>query len=217
MSVVSEIKCARCDRKYSGLRGRCPYCGARRTGRGKYSDEEAENFKGKTLVAILIMVALVAATVVLVVSAPGQENDITADDPGINMTDDRDTVGIDSQTEPPPVETEPPEETEPPAQAVIFAVTPLFFGRPAAFANDVQFRIGESNVVELRILSQGMEDEDFDITWESDNPDVFDIVPTTDSSGRFATLTPTGVGNTNLRITVNDFPEIVYVVRIVRP
>ena len=64
MSIIAEVKCARCDRKYSGVRSRCPYCGARRIGRGKYS-EEADDSRGKMLIGILIMAVLVVAAGVL--------------------------------------------------------------------------------------------------------------------------------------------------------
>jgi len=69
MSIVSEIKCARCDRKYSGVRSRCPYCGARRIGRGKYT-EDADNTKGKMLISVLIMGVLVVAAGVLLLTTP---------------------------------------------------------------------------------------------------------------------------------------------------
>ena len=69
MAIINEIKCARCDRKYSGVRSRCPYCGARRIGRGKYS-EDSENAKGKMLISVLILSVFIVAAGILLFSMP---------------------------------------------------------------------------------------------------------------------------------------------------
>jgi len=69
MAIVNEIKCARCDRKYSGVRSRCPYCGARRIGRGKYSDD-SDNAKGKMLISVLIMAVFTVGAAILLFSTP---------------------------------------------------------------------------------------------------------------------------------------------------
>ena len=69
MAIVNEIKCARCDRKYSGVRSRCPYCGARRIGRGKYSDD-SDNAKGKMLISVLIMAVFTVGAAVLLFTTP---------------------------------------------------------------------------------------------------------------------------------------------------
>jgi hypothetical protein len=186
-------------------------------GRGKYS-EESDNFKGKLLVSILIMAVLAAATGVLVITAPAQEGDPTTGESGFTMPGDDNVTTVYDPTEP----TAPPEDNGYPydelyVEPVIHSVTPLFFGSPSRWANDISLPMGTSVLVELRIISEGIEDGDFDITWSSDNDAIFDVVPTTDPSWRFATITPAGLGTTRLRITVDDFPEIVYDVRIVRP
>ena len=65
MAVISEVKCGRCDRRYSGFRSRCPYCGARRNKRGKHADD-SENAKAKLIIGILLLVVLIAAVMVLI-------------------------------------------------------------------------------------------------------------------------------------------------------
>lgn len=68
MGIVSEVKCGRCDRRYSGLRGRCPYCGARRNKSGKRASS-SDNSKWHLIVGVLILVVLVAAVIVLIVTS----------------------------------------------------------------------------------------------------------------------------------------------------
>ena len=84
MSIIPEVKCARCDRSYSGVRSRCPYCGARRIGGGKYS-EEGDNSKGKMIIGVLILAVLVVAAGVLLFTTP-RSDDI--DDPIVEMSED---------------------------------------------------------------------------------------------------------------------------------
>lgn len=72
MAVISEVKCGRCDRRYSGFRSRCPYCGARRNKRGKHADD-TENAKAKLIIGVLLLVVLIAATMILILSLPGDK------------------------------------------------------------------------------------------------------------------------------------------------
>ena len=69
MAIIEDIKCQRCDRKYSSVRSRCPYCGARRIGFGKYS-KDTDNSKGKMLISVLIMAVLTVAAGIMLFSTP---------------------------------------------------------------------------------------------------------------------------------------------------
>ena len=73
MGIISEVKCGRCDRRYSGFRSRCPYCGARRNKRGKHADDD-DNSRGKLIVGILLLLILIVAIVVLIVTSLGEKN-----------------------------------------------------------------------------------------------------------------------------------------------
>ena len=68
MGIISDVKCGRCDRRYSGFRARCPYCGARRGKRGKHAND-SDNSKGKLIIGLLLILVLVVAVVVLVVTS----------------------------------------------------------------------------------------------------------------------------------------------------
>ena len=90
MSVISEIKCNKCDRMYSGVRSKCPYCGTRRISKGKYA-EDGDNSTGKILIAILIMTVFVVATGVLLFTT--EVDDIP--DPSLSDNDFEDDPELD--------------------------------------------------------------------------------------------------------------------------
>ena len=54
MAFVSDVKCGKCDRRYSGLRGRCPYCGTRRGKNGKHANQGG-NTTGKLIVGLILI------------------------------------------------------------------------------------------------------------------------------------------------------------------
>ncbi len=68
MGIVGEVKCGRCDRKYSALRGRCPYCGARKNHGGKRS-AYAGNDKWQLIAGIIILIAIIVTVVVLIATS----------------------------------------------------------------------------------------------------------------------------------------------------
>ena len=68
MAVVSEVKCRRCDKRYSSMRSRCPYCGARRSAHGKHANGP-ENNKIKTIIGLLLLLVLVVAVIVMLTRA----------------------------------------------------------------------------------------------------------------------------------------------------
>ncbi len=62
MSIIPEAKCSRCDRKFSALRTRCPYCGARRNIPSKRADDDGAMWRmvvGLALLAILLIAIIV--------------------------------------------------------------------------------------------------------------------------------------------------------------
>lgn len=79
MGLFSENKCTRCDRRYSGLKGRCPYCGARKSKRSKKNINN-DKVGLKVGIGIALMVLLMAAVaVILVFSLTGENADSTSD------------------------------------------------------------------------------------------------------------------------------------------
>lgn len=91
MGIISDVKCSRCDRRYSGLRSRCPYCGALRAKRGKRASDN-DNALWKLIIGVLLLVVLIAAVIILLVTSLGGGKDETdGNTPGQNVTDNTGT------------------------------------------------------------------------------------------------------------------------------
>jgi len=204
MSIISEIKCARCDRKYSGIRSRCPYCGARRIGRGKYS-EDADNSRGKMLIGVLIMAVLVvAAGILLFTTAPPPAPDNSASamsppatEPTLSEIENSTMPGINSvppETESPSPTIESP-STPPPLQVRSVAIV---YGPKNVVKTDVTEKIGVKLPLKALIEPIGTTDE---ITWTSSNEKVFTVTKTT-TDGTQINMVGVGVGTATLTVSV---------------
>lgn len=62
MGLFGDVKCGRCDRRYSAIRGRCPYCGARK--RAGKNDRGAG--RGRLIAGLVILAVIIIAVVVLI-------------------------------------------------------------------------------------------------------------------------------------------------------
>ena len=168
MALINEIKCARCDRKYSGVRSRCPYCGARRIGRGKYS-EDSDNAKGKMLISVLIMAVFTVAAGILLFTTPvDADAQNPADDPGFSTPEDDINSEHSLVPEPTPSPTpEPPDEPIAPLEVTSIAIT---YG-----GNRIEdFTQPKGVPIELgvRIEPVGI---DVEVVWESTDEEVFEF------------------------------------------
>ena len=86
MGLFSDVKCGRCDRRYSGLRARCPYCGARRGKRGKHARDK-DNSTGRVVIGLILVVVLIVAVVaVIATNMTGQQPDAGDATLGGNIT-----------------------------------------------------------------------------------------------------------------------------------
>lgn len=72
MALIPDVKCSRCDRRYSGLLTRCPHCGARRHKKGKRITP-GDNKTLKLIISALLFILLVVAVIVLAVSDRGSD------------------------------------------------------------------------------------------------------------------------------------------------
>ena len=130
MAFVSDVKCGKCDRRYSGLRARCPYCGARRGKAGKHANQGG-NSTGKLIVGLILILLLIAAVVFLILTGgenfgkkdkdktPDKAADKTEQNGGSIVGNDEDVTTVDGneyvpaeQPEEPGGDTEAPEDGE---------------------------------------------------------------------------------------------------------
>jgi len=208
MSVVNEIKCARCDRKYSGVRSRCPYCGARRIGRGKYT-EDSENAKGKMLISILIMLVFAVGISILLLSNP---NETDAGNLGNDVVEEPE----EPEDDPLALIEEPPEEPpEEPIEDII--ITPqisslviTFSNRPLA-DNEFTMWVGDRDIpLNFSVEPPGAE-SGLDIEWWSENTEVAEINPAPGMGGLGAEVKAIGRGTSRLFVAVGDFEAEVLV------
>ena len=105
MALIPQAKCSRCDRKYSGLRTKCPYCGARRYVKSNRAVPN-DNSTWKVILGILLLVVLIVAVVALIAtsgntepasdskgSSSGQETKVDGQDADPNAQKDPNETG----------------------------------------------------------------------------------------------------------------------------
>lgn len=218
MSLVSEIKCVKCDRMYSGLRSKCPYCSTRRIDFGKYS-EGGNNYRGKVLIAVLIMSVFVVATGVLLFTAeveevPDEDEYISngyAEENGNGFLDDG-LLSLPAVHEVTPQEDDEEDpyddgfEHEIVARdvSVRFNNNPLILGPEG---REFSMRVGESITLTVRIEPLGVEDE---IIWLSSDRAIFEVTPTNPEHTE-VTVRAVGRGTARLNVTVGEVTETVIV------
>lgn len=217
MSLIPEVKCARCDRKYSGLRSRCPYCGTRKRTKGKRVSAEDNSLWKMIIGALLLGILIIAVIVLLVTSITGREpaeDDQDQDsgykaDEGVNSVvgnDDDDNGGLDIDI---------PDITDltggdgddstggdtQGSSAVTSLVLQTSWGRdlPAYSGSgdyDYDLTIGVGESLELKCIITP-EDTTEKPVWESDDDSIVMVL----QSGK---LTAVGKGTAKLTVTVGD-------------
>ena len=181
MGIISEVKCARCDRKYSGFRTRCPYCGARRSQRGKHAAEN-DNTKGKLLLGIIFLVVLIAVVIVLVISS-NNKNPSRTDTPGSstsNLTSDQGVSSVEGTSPAPsssPKATQAPEASPSPSATPAASVQSIGIYYLGEEKEDVTLSIGEVIDFDCEIEPEGAVDEK-NIKWASSDEDAFVVLQT---------------------------------------
>lgn len=207
MGFIPRVTCRRCGRQYSGLRGRCPYCGTRRV---KQSDRvpatsassdpstpagerAASNSRWQLVFGGILLLAVILAVVVLVsISLNGSVNGGT-----------RTTVPPISEppvTSTPYIPTSTPQPTPTPQ---VTSVTIYYSGAPAddgGYVMNPEWN-GDGNtlVVSCSVFPQTIDISNA-IVWESSDPSVITVTPGENPS--VCTLTQVGNGNCTITVTV---------------
>lgn len=203
MGIISEVKCGRCDRRYSGFRSRCPYCGARRNKRGKHADE-SDNSRGKLIIGILLLLILIVAIVVLIVTSLGEKKAADKDDSkkenivDVNDDDVTSVPGTEPTVKPTEQETNVPtgndkQPTENEPKVEVESVTLMYAGREL---DELDFTIGVGETLQLEYETEPAE-TGLKPKWASSDENVFIVKSTGEVMG-------VGEGDETLTLTVGD-------------
>lgn len=224
MAIIPQVKCSRCDRKYSGLRTRCPYCGARRYARSKRAAQE-DNSMWKVVVGVLLLVVLIAAVVVLIVTSANDTPSTPAPADNTPATNEPTSVVNDPITDDPAVTTDPntvtdpengetgttpdePTNTDTPTtpenndvpKPMVNTIIITYNNRQAGVYNsteglyEITMKAGETLNLGTAVTPQGIEAE---IVWESSNEGVVAVL----QNGK---VTAVGKGTCTISATADD-------------
>ena len=208
MSLVGDVKCGRCDKHYSALRGRCPYCGARRGSAGKHSGDR-DDIKGKAIVGIIFLVIiLIAVSVLLVTSLKAAKDNEPPAVTTPNLPDEGDINEIENPDEPPVPTPEPTPTPTPPPVLSSYIVTygGYELAKDTATGNyDFSARVGETLTIRVKLQPDGV--EDVEATWEISDTTIADGVVAID--GLSMQVTILSAANTKLTVTLDGITRVV--------
>ena len=194
MSLIPEVKCSRCDRMYPGLRARCPYCGARRSEKGKRAADESSLWK--IIIGVALMAILLIAIIVLIATSAREHREEAAAEAAANATP---TIRV----------TMPPSDTPSPTMAVVSVETlQLRYGGEEIdrVEGDADYRydvtIGETE--ELPVTAYVVpETAAASVTWVSGDTKVF-TVEVDEDDPLSAVIKAVGEGEAYLTISVDN-------------
>ena len=150
MSLIPKVKCSRCDKSYSGLKNKCPYCGASRGRSGKRAADTGDN-TARFMIKMLLLLALVVTVISMLVidfdSEPTGGTILATPPPTVNQTNgegEGGEVGPDGTIIPTPIPTATPAPTPTPIEATSLGIRWQFW---AEGASDMTIPVG--TVIEL--------------------------------------------------------------------
>ena len=201
MSFIPRVTCRRCGRQFSGIRGRCPYCGTRRV---KQSDRvpgptpgedsstpsgqrAAVNARWQMIFGGILLVAVILAVVVLV-SLSLNGTGTTKTTPTLPATSPTDNYVV----TPPPTPTVVPTPTP-----TIDSVT-LYWG-DSVLADDIT--LSDPLTLTAYIWPQTVSISAEDILWSTSDPNVVSIEVNSEDP-KFCTITAEGAGSCEVTLTV---------------
>ena len=223
MGIISEVKCGRCDRRYSGLRSRCPYCGARRSQRGKRA-ADGDNNKWKFIIGLLLLLILIVAVVVLVVTSlaekkagepnQGQETsgDVSNSNDGVtNIEDSGDnSAGSSGDTSADTsADTSGDTSAEPSGAAAIESFVITYQGSEIAYEGydtDYEISMSQGDVLTLgyKTTPENAELKDGDAVWSSSDTNSVVVLQTGE-------VTAVGSSSATVTLTIGSLSKTVYV------
>ncbi|MBQ6539452.1 MAG: Ig-like domain-containing protein [Oscillospiraceae bacterium] len=183
---MAKVKCSRCDRRYSPIRLKCPYCGAHRS-RNTVRREREDISPAKYIIGALVLLALIAAVAVLIImsmknKAPDEAQDAApqtefSQDEGVNSVTGEGGSGTANDVTDEKVE--------------ITAVKILADG-----AEEEEVSLSEGGTCELTYKTEPVESEELAI-WTSDDEAIAVVM----QNGQ---VTAVGKGTTAVNVKIGD-------------
>lgn len=192
MGLFHEIKCGKCDRRYSSIRSRCPYCGARKKRSGSAAGGSGGgNNQTQQIVGIVILIVIIIAVVVLVASSLKNSDENPDPSPSNSISGSDGVSSVDGSASP---EIEPSPSVEP-TPTPTPTPTPVVINSIILNREDFTLsRIGETWNLDPTISPTG---SDVVIEWRSTDPSVASV----DETG---TVTAVNRGMATITATVGE-------------
>jgi len=206
MAIITEIKCARCDRKFSGIRSRCPYCGARRTGHGK-SSQGSDKDNIKMLVCIMILAVFTFGAGFLFFTADSNPENTDFPDPPEIGSPEEDVVTAPGYNTPQPEETPTPTPEPTPTPTPVVSSATIRYGTSP---RDTEFSVKVGETVEINVIWRPDTVTDPVIRWTSSDEEKFQVVPIQIDQMK-VNVTGIGVGTGTLTVYVDDVEKAISV------
>ena len=198
MSFIPRVTCRRCGRQFSGMRGRCPYCGTRRVRQservpGTTAGEDmstpsgqraAVNARWQLIFGAILLVAVILAVVVLIslsLNSGSETQSVTTFPPAPS-----------NSPTPPPTPTPTPTATP-----TVDSVTLYWNGE--VLADDIT--LTEPLNLMAYIWPAFIEATAADIIWESSDPSVVSVEVNSEDPV-YCTITAESAGSCEISVTV---------------
>lgn len=223
MALISDVKCGKCDRRYSGLRARCPYCGYRRGKNGKRSSDSG-NSAGRIAVGLILIAVLLIAVIILIVSSAREkekemevpETDVTQTVQGdedvtsvtgaeVKATGEEDENAYTAEETPQPTPEEPEQDPEPePEPEIEISEVRVQWGTTV----ETDFTLERGTSLNMTWgTSPYVSEETAEVSWESSDESVFTVTQTGE-------VTAVSGGVAELTVTVNGVSSEPCIVRV---
>jgi hypothetical protein len=181
MGLFQEVKCGRCDKRYSSIRSRCPYCGARKNRDGKKPTNNG-NSNWKLILGIVVLLAIIIAVIVLISNSLKNQEPYTSATLPPEQTNNEGVDSVEPSSSPTPTPTPTPEPTPTPTPEPV--VNSIVLNR----TDFTLSKINETFNLEATLSPAGTQAV---ITWVSEDPSVATVSPT-------GLVTAVNKGHTNI-------------------
>lgn len=191
MALFKEVKCGRCDRRYSALRSHCPHCGARKNRDGKTTGD-GSNTKWQIAVGAIVLLVIIAAAVILIcTSLKNQEPEPSGGTAKPSATPSGVSTVEGTDPTPSALPEVTPEPTPTPESTPVPTPEPVVNSITLSRSDFTLSSYGEQYTIVATLSPAGTKAQ---IIWISEDPDV----ATVDENG---TVTAVGTGNTIVSAT----------------